>query len=219
MKVSTDIFIMGIMLGWGPCLYFCTPILIPYIAGTQKGWLSGLRAILIFSFSRVIAYMVLAIIATSLGHILLRKHYESDVGRIVYLVFGLVVVLLGLAIVIGKIPRLHLCHRFANKITRNSIGGIALLGLLIGLSPCIPLFGVLAYIAVKSNTVLQGVFYGACFGAGTLLTPLIPMGVLAGGISSLIARKPMIFDIVSRLCGCFLIYVGVRLLISGGYLL
>ncbi|HID94113.1 MAG TPA: hypothetical protein EYP60_08465 [bacterium (Candidatus Stahlbacteria)] len=218
MKVSTDIFIMGIMLGWGPCLYFCTPILIPYIAGTQKGWLKGLRASLIFSFSRVIAYIMLAIIAASLGHILLRKHYESEIGSIVYLVVGLVIVLLGLAILIGKIPRLHLCQRFANGITRNSTAGIALLGLLIGLSPCIPLFGVLAYIAVESSNVIQGLFYGACFGAGTLLTPLIPMGVLAGGISSLIARKPIIFDIVSRFCGCFLIYIGVRLLISGGYL-
>jgi sulfite exporter TauE/SafE len=209
---------MGIMLGWGPCLYFCTPILIPYIAGTQKGWLSGLRASLIFSFSRVFAYLALAVIAASIGHILLRKQFESTVGSIVYLVVGIVIVILGIAIVIGKIPRLHLCSRFTSRITRNSIGGIALLGLLIGLSPCVPLFGVLAYIAVKSTNILQGLFYGACFGAGTLLTPLIPMGVLAGGVSSLIAKKPRIFDIVSRLCGCFLIYVGVRLLIGEGYL-
>ncbi|GAG71639.1 unnamed protein product, partial [marine sediment metagenome] len=40
MKIYVDVFIMGVATSWGACLFFCAPILIPYIAATQKGWLA-----------------------------------------------------------------------------------------------------------------------------------------------------------------------------------
>ena len=214
MKVSTDIFIMGILLGWGPCLAFCAPIVVPYIAASQKGWLKGFRAALIFSVSRILPYMLLALVASSLGHLLIRRYYESRIGLSIYLLAGLFILILGILLILGKNPHWRICQILTKHTTGNSLKGIISLGLLIGFAPCIPLFGGLTYIAFVSQNFFQGLFYGACFGAGTLLSPLLLFGLVAGGLPPLILRKPVVYNIFSRLCGCLLVYFGIRL-ISG----
>lgn len=206
---------MGVMLGWGPCLSFCTPILISYIAGSQQGWLRGLWNVLVFSVTRVLAYIILAIVAVSIGHTVVRSCYETSFGQYIYLGVSIIVILLGVLLLLNKSPHFRLCRRLIKSPIRNNVGGMSVLGLIIGFSPCIPLFGVLAYIAFEAKSLFQAVFYGACFGAGTILTPLIPMGILAGGFPSLLLRKPVIFDIFTRICGCFLIYFGIKLITGG----
>ncbi len=200
---------MGIMLGWGPCLGYCLPPLVSYIAGTQKGFLNGLKTTLLFSISRIIPYLVFALIASLLGQHLIRKYYDSTTGIIVYLISGIFISFLGMMFILGENPAFHFCKRFKN----NKIGIIPL-GFLIGISPCIPLFGILTYIATQAKTPAQGIYYGACFSAGTLLTPLIPLGIIAGGIPSLIIRKQKIYTIFSRLCGLFMVYLGIRVVSS-----
>ena len=49
---------------------------------------------------------------------------------------------------------------------------------------------------------------------GTLLTPLSPLEIIAGGIPSLIIRKEKIYNIFSRLCGLFIAYLGIRVVSS-----
>ena len=87
---------------------------------------------------------------------------------------------------------------------------IAIVGLLIGFSPCIPLFGVLSYIAFESKTIFDGIFYALCFGAGTMISPLIPIGVLASGLQDLIKLNKVI-EIIRRVCGIYLVYIGMKL--------
>ncbi|MDI6839712.1 MAG: sulfite exporter TauE/SafE family protein [bacterium] len=204
---------MGITLGWGPCLSFCSPILVSYIAGTQRGWLSGLWNILVFSFVRVSAYIILAGIAASIGQLVVRNYYESAFGRLLYPIVGIVIVILGILIILNKSPNFQFCSKFIKNTLQNNLKGVIILGLLIGFSPCIPLFGVLTYIAFEAKTLLQAIFYGSCFGAGTILTPLIPIGILAGGIPSIILRKPKVLDIFIRICGAILVYFGIKLII------
>lgn len=219
MKVSTDIFIMGIMQGWGPCLSFCLPIIIPLIVGTRQRnvehsagyyFLSGLGSILVFSLSRLFAYIVLAVIAVTMSHIVVREFYETRFGYFFSPIVGIIVVLFGLLLIFNKNPDFKFCKHFIKNPLQNNMKGILILGLVIGFSPCIPLFGVLAYIAFESKTLWDAVFYGLCFGAGTMLTPLIPIGVLAGGIPLLIKWR-MVFDILSRVCGGYLVYIGMKL--------
>jgi len=212
MKVSTDLFIMGITLGWGPCLSFCGPVLVTYIAGTQSGWFRGLWNTLVFSFTRVLAYVILAGIAGKIGQLVIRNYYESPFGSFLYPGVGIVIIILGILIIFNKSPHLRFCKRFIKNPIQNNLKGMVVLGLLMGFTPCIPLFGVLTYITFESKDILQAIFYGGCFGAGTILTPLIPIGILAGGIPSLLLRKPRIFDLFSRACGGFLVYFGIKLI-------
>jgi sulfite exporter TauE/SafE len=215
MKTSTDIFLMGIMLGWGPCLSFCLPIITPLIAGTQKGWGRGLWSILVFSLSRILAYLVLAIVAAGIGQLIVRRYYESTFGCLIYPIVGVIVVVIGVHLALGRGHKSLGCRKSFGLHGRDGLKGMAILGLLIGFSPCVPLFGVLTYIALEARTLVQACYYGACFGVGTLLTPLIPVGALAGGIPSLV-QWPRVFDIMRRLCGGYLVYVGVKLVLSGG---
>ncbi len=212
MKVSTDLFIMGIVLGWGPCLAFCSPVIASYIAGTQKGWMRGLLSVLVFSFTRVVVCIILANIAFLVGHMVIRNYYETGVGRFIYLGVGVIIIILGTLLIFNKNPHYGFCKRFIKNPLQNNLKGMILLGLIIGFSPCIPLFGVLAYIAFESKSLMEASFYGGCFGGGTFLTPLIPIGVLAGGVPGLISRKHRIFDIFTRICGGILVYFGIKLI-------
>ncbi|MBI4721918.1 MAG: sulfite exporter TauE/SafE family protein [Candidatus Stahlbacteria bacterium] len=240
MNPSTDIFIMGMIMGSGPCLSFCLPIIAPLIAGTQKeqrtedreqrtGWLNGLKSVLVFSLSRVLAYVVLAIIAVKIGQIVIRNYYESGWGQYMYLIVGIVIILFGLFIALTE--KSNFTHRLCAvartgslRSFQNKLHSIAILGLLIGFSPCIPLFGVLSYIALESKTIANGIFYALCFGAGTMISPLIPVGVLAGGVPDLIKWNKRsnviikrsnviikVIEIVRRGCGIYLIYIGIKL--------
>jgi sulfite exporter TauE/SafE len=213
MKVSTDLFIMGIILGWGACFSYCLPLITPFIAATQRGWIKGLWSILVFSLTRIFAYIVLGIIATSIGHLAIRKCYESTLGYLLYPMIGVIITIFGLLLIFNKSPHFQLCKKFIKNPFQNSVKGMIILGLIIGFSPCVPLFGVLAYIAFESDTILTAIFYSSCFGLGTTLTPLIPIAVLASGIPALL-RKPKILDIFSRLCGGYLIYLGIKLIYS-----
>ena len=204
---------MGILLGNSGCFAFCLPIIAPLIAGTQKGWLNGLKSVLIFSLARVLAYIVLAIISVRIGQIVVRNYYESGWGQYIYLIVGIVIVVFGVFIALSRDS--NFTHRFCihKNIFQNKLHSIAIIGLLIGFSPCIPLFGVLSYIALESKTIPNGIFYAMCFGAGTIISPLIPIGVLASGLPDLIKWNKVI-EIIRRVCGIYLVYVGIKLALS-----
>jgi len=96
----------------------------------------------------------------------------------------------------------------------QGIREMALLGFLVGFAPCLPLLGVLAYIAFHAQGFAQGALLGLAFGAGTLLSPLILFGSLAGAISPVLLKKPIVYNIFSRLCGLILMYFGIGMIIK-----
>jgi sulfite exporter TauE/SafE len=206
---------MGITLGWGPCLSFCSPILLPYIAATQTSWLKGLRAAIIFSLSRILAYMVLALIVVSIGRVIINKFYGHTIGISIYLLIGIFISLLGLVLFFGKkFESLQLCKILNIHTSGRGLKSLIILGILIGLAPCIPLFGALSYIAFVSKNLLEGIFLGFCFGIGTLLSPLVIFGLLAGGLPKTLFKNHKIFTIFNRICGLFLFYLGLKLIIK-----
>ena len=203
---------MGVALSWGPCFSFCGPITLPYIAATQKGWLKGLKLSLVFSLARVVSYVVLSLISVSIGQYVIARFYEGQAKPITYIIVGAFISLLGIIILIGKTPYLHLCPPF-KKVGPGGLREMALLGVLVGFAPCLPLLGVLAYIAFHAYNFLQGFLLGLTFGAGTLISPLILCGCLAGGISSALLKKPLVYKIFSRICGLILMYFGIGMII------
>lgn len=213
MKIYIDLFVTGVALSWGPCLSFCAPILVPYIAGTQKNWLSGLKVSLAFSLARVISYTTLSLISATLGQYLIRGFYQTRGGSIIYLAAGVFVALLGIIIVIGKSPHLHFCAALKRIGSKAGIKEMILLGIIVGFAPCLPLFGVLTYIAFNSENFLHGAFLGLAFGMGTLISPLILIGPLAGGIPMFLLKKPLVYKIFGYICGLILIYLGIGMAI------
>lgn len=213
MRVCTDIFIMGVILGVGPCLYFCAPIISPLIAATQSGWLKGLKSVILFSLSRIFAYVVLASVATVFGQLTIDRFYGDKLTKNIHFTIGLFILLIGVILLLGKSPRLKICQRLCRHTTSQSLKSLVILGLLIGFSPCLPMLGVLGYIASESKDLLYGAFLGLCFGLGTAISPLIPLGILSAGLPRLILRRERFLDIFNRICGLFLIYLGLQLII------
>lgn len=205
---------MGLMLGCGPCLVFCTPIVIPYVAGSKKGWLEAFKGILAFSFTRMGVCGVLGFLAALLGG-LARERFYSERWEWTIWIFGILFVLiLGILLVLGKEPRFKLCHVLRREIVDSPIKSMTFLGVMVGILPCAPLLGILAYIAYLSKSALAGAFWGLSFGLGTASSPLIIFGTLAGGLPGTVIRNPRIYSIFSRLCGLFLIGFAIQMMIK-----
>ena len=214
MKLYVDLFITGVALSWGPCLSFCAPILVPYIAGTQKGWLFGLKASLAFSLARIIPYAVLSSISVILGQFLIASFYQTGKGPLIYLVVGGCIALLGLIVLLGKSPHLKFCAPLQKLSSEGGIKGMILLGIVVGFAPCLPLLGVLGYIAFHGQNLMHGLLLGLTFGLGTLISPLILIGPVASEIPQLLFKKPLVYKIFSRICGLVLLYLGIAMLVG-----
>jgi sulfite exporter TauE/SafE len=212
LKIYIDLFITGVALSWGPCLCFCAPILLPYIAGTQKGWAGGLKISLAFSLARIVPYVILSLISATLGQYLITRFYDTQGGMIIHMAAGILIVFLGIVVVIGKSGHLHFCASLKRINSSSSIKEMMLLGMIVGFAPCLPLFGVLAYIAFNAQNFLHGAMLGLTFGLGTVVSPLILIGPLVGEIPALLLKRPLVYKIFSRLCGLILMYLGIEML-------
>ena len=213
MEEYTALFVAGLFMGLGPCLAFCGPILFPYIAGSKRSWLGGLKDILIFSASRVVIYGILGLLASSIGYFLAEVISSPKLNLIKYLGAGIFVLLLGIIMMLGR-TKFFFCRLLHRETIERSAKSMILLGILIGVSPCLPLLGALTTIAGLAKGPLVGAFWGLSFGLGTALSPLIILALVAGGLGKLLSLKPILHQVASRICGLFLIYFGIRL-ISG----
>lgn len=213
MKEYTALFFTGLTMGVGPCLAFCGPILFPYIAVSKRSWLGGLKDILVFSASRVVIYGILGLLASSIGYFLTEVISSPKLNLIKYLGAGIFVSLLGIIMLLSR-TRFFFCRLLHRETIERSTKSMILLGILIGVSPCLPLLGALTTIAGLAKGPFTGAFWGFSFGLGTVISPLIILALVAGGLGRLLSFKPILHQVASRLCGCFLIYFGIRLILG-----
>ncbi len=211
MRTSLILFGVGISTSLGPCLLFCSPIVLPYIAATRKGWKDGLKAILIFSLSRLSIYLILGFLAGLLGKLLTIKLSSYD--YLIFIVGGLLIATIGIIIIFGVNPKPRFCQTLRRQVD-DTFKGLVLLGLIVGLLPCAPLLGVLATIVSTSKDPFQGALYGLSFGIGTSLSFLIIFALLASSLSAALFRSHKIFSLFQRGCGFLLYLIGVHLIAS-----
>jgi sulfite exporter TauE/SafE len=89
------------------------------------------------------------------------------------------------------------------------------LGILVGLLPCVPLVGVLSYIAMISTRYYHGIFMGAAFGFGVIISPLIFASMIAGAIPGLkIFQNSNRVIIFQKVCGIILMILGSHIFIK-----
>lgn len=173
----------------------------------------GFKAGLAFSLARIISYVILSLLSAGFGRCVISKAYEGYAGAVVDGIMGLCLV--GLGIVIFSKQSLHFWGCPSAKINPAAGGasggkkGLFLLGLLTGFAPCVPMLGLLVYIAVKAENWLQGALFGLAFGIGTLISPLCLFASLSGGVAGFLGKKPRVDKVISGLCGLILLYFGV----------
>jgi len=215
MNIALELFITGLVFGASQCIISCLPMLALYVAGTREGWREGLKATLIFSFSRLFAYVLLGLLAGFAGTLLTDFLQSPGLGSYLWISAGAFISLLGILIMLGREPRFYFCRAMSQHTVNDSTKSMALLGFIVGVAPCAPLLGILTYITFSRSDFLLGAFYAFCFGVGaSIITPIVVLGVLSSVVPRLLFKNPRIFDIFRRSCGLLLLFFGARLIIN-----
>jgi sulfite exporter TauE/SafE len=213
MEEVLKLFILGITVSFGPCIAHCSTVILPYIATTTQNWKGGLKMILAFSIARLVIYGALGLLTGLLGRIIIEQLLQFELQIMVG--GGIIIVSLGLYIFLRKNRAPYCPVAICRDAHTTNIRGAALLGLLTGVLPCLPLLGVLTFTALYAQDLWQGALYGLAFGAGKFFSPLIVLGMLAGSALSFFNRHGRMFSYFARLCGIVLIVIGFRLLVPG----
>jgi len=207
-----ELFTIGITMAFGPCLFFCTPIVLSYIGATQDNGRKGFKSVLIFSLSRAFIYVLLGLLAGLFGKILTTSLDKYSLT--IYVAGGAFISLSGILILLGKNPNLHLCQILRKYTVEDNIRNTIILGIIIGLLPCTPLLGILVYISLVSKDLWQGALLGLSFGVGTIISPLIIFGILVSALPKIIIKSPKTLEIFKKACGFLLFLFGAHLIIS-----
>jgi sulfite exporter TauE/SafE len=193
-------FIQGVVVGSGPCLLTCAPILLPYLAATRRDWREGLRLTLLFGLARLVVYALLGSLVGYAGAYLFQLFYGEIWGKAIWALAGTGVALIGLLIAAGKEspgPFCRLAQREEN---------IVFLGVMVGLAPCLPLLAVLTEIMLLADHFFQGLIYGAAFGLGTILSPLLLFGPLAPLVPADRRRQEIACGLILFCFGFYLVW-------------
>jgi sulfite exporter TauE/SafE len=201
LKVS----LAGLTMGWGPCLAYMAPILLPYIGATKKSWKQGLKVALLFSLGRLVAFSILGGLATIAFHYINRL-FPPHVSSWLYLAVGVFMVVMGILIVLGKGFGIHIKESLLEKSSYSMI----VFGFLIGIAPCVPYIAILTYIAcIAEENILTGVVYAAVFAAGAAVAPIV-LGGLTGFLSQKIYYSMKLRKAFQMVCGAVLVIFGAR---------
>lgn len=204
-------------MGWGPCLIYSAPLLLPYIGATKTGWRAGLRIGFMFSLGRLISLVILGALATIVfGYI--NRFFPPHRSAYLYLTVAFSMIVLGVLIVLGKGFKIHLGKIAQESILNSGNNPILFIGFLVGICPCVPLVSVLTYIACVADNISAGILYALSFGTGTAVAPII-LSTLMGGISEKVLRLTKHFRIFQIACGVVLILFGLELIYYVSYLI
>jgi sulfite exporter TauE/SafE len=209
-----SLFITGLFLGYGPCLLSCGPLLVSYITATKESGISGVRTYLIFSATRLFVYMLFGVLAGVFGEGVIHRLFESDSLKVLFFIFGLFLSVLGLALMFEKLRLSRSCDGFMQRIVKpQDTKNIIVFGLIVAMSPCLPLLAILGYIALISDTWSKGVAYMTSFGLGTLISPMILLSFSAGWAAQQIKRRASLVRWIRFVCGCVICFLGAHLMI------
>ncbi|MDP2928326.1 MAG: sulfite exporter TauE/SafE family protein [Candidatus Omnitrophota bacterium] len=204
------LFLSGLILGSGPCIGFCAPILAGFIAAYKPSLKKALISYLSFSSAKLVSYMILGALCGIFSGIL-KSNFFIGYLNIVNIVLGLFVLVIGILTIIFKEP---LGSKYCSFLSRGNLRNAGILGLLAGFSPCLPLLGILNYIIIISRSPLEGLFYAFVFGLGTSLSPVILMAGLTGKLAGGFSTNNKIKALIRVASSLILIYLGSRIILQ-----
>jgi uncharacterized membrane protein (GlpM family) len=213
-SIGLNLFISGILFGSGPCIASCGPVLLSYLVSSAKTPRSSLIAYAVFSSARLLTYVALAAGAFLAGTFALEHGLQRWHGRILF-AGGTFVILLGV-LACAESRRGGFITRCRCVLVEKGGKSTFLLGVVAGVSPCAPLLGVLSYIVFVAKSAMEAVLYGAAFGLGTCMSPLVLLAAAAGFLGRIPFTGTEAYVRIFRyICAAVLIALGVQLLIRG----
>jgi len=202
------LLISGFILGSGPCLSLCAPVLAGISFNIKQGFKKSLVSYAIFSLAKLISYLFLGFICF-LGIKFLHNPHIARYTNVLNILLGLFIILIGLSVILmqnkpGNCLWLH----------KGNIRNVGILGLLIGLSPCLPLIGILNYIIMISNKPLDAIFFTFVFGLGTIFSPILLLIIFCSSFAERLIQNKKIKLGIRLLTGFFLIFLGLKIVLQ-----
>jgi sulfite exporter TauE/SafE len=204
------LFLSGLILGCGPCLGFCAPILAGFVATYKPSLKKALVSYLSFSLAKLASYMILGALCGAFSAII-KSNFFIGYLHIVNITLGFFVLVIGILTIIFREP---LGNKYCLFLSRGNLRNASILGLLAGFSPCLPLLGILNYIIIISHSPLGGLFYAFVFGLGTSISPIILMVGLSGNLADSLSSHPKIKTLIRIISSLFLIYLGLKIILQ-----
>ena len=204
---SLRLLIAGFAMGWGPCLAYTTPLLLPFIGAPKRDWQGGLKVALVFSMGRVLALAILGGLAT-VAFSSINQFFPPQKSGWLYLMAAFFMVTIGLLIILDKGFKMPTGKSILDKGTKSMF----LFGFLMGIAPCVPYVAILTYIACAAeNTILLGIFYASLFATGTAIAPVV-LGTLMGIIPGKLLRSGRLLKAFQVACGVVPLLFGAQLI-------
>jgi cytochrome c-type biogenesis protein len=168
------LFLLGLASGAGICSLSCLHYLGPYLMGTGQGFRDGVQASWIFMCGKIVSYSILCGCAAAFG-----KVFLSETFRPMGILPGIILIAAGLSIPFSR--RLRCGTNRCTTARKVTLFG---LGVSCSLLPC-PTIAAVFLLAAEKGTVIAGMGYGAMFGLGLALSPLL---IIGGGLSMISDR-------------------------------
>jgi len=211
---AAQLFAIGLTAGFGlQCFFVCAPLILPCVAAADGDWRCALKDLFCLLGGRLIAYIILGAIAGGVGFYIDRITGSIAVNWLKSSA-GYVMILLGLSVTLGLGLNIRPCSRLS-KNTFVKGGGLVLIGLAIGMAPCLPLVSVMFEITLISKTPFLGALYGLAFGAGTLLASIVTLGPPAaclGHFTVRLVKNKALQSTLRIACGILIIIFGAAFL-------
>ena len=204
------LFLTGLIFGSGPCLSFCAPLLVSYAAIRATSLKKSTVLYLVFSLSRLLAYMILGALC-ALSMTLLRSRIFEKYTNGIYLGLGCFIILIGITTLVYKESKIRKACSWLHK---GNVRNVGILGLLIGFSPCLPLLGILNYIMIISKKVSDAILFSFVFGLGTVVSPLALVVILSGKVSQKLSENNKLKVIIRVICAATLIFLGAKIILQ-----
>ena len=107
----------GFVMGWGPCLAYTAPLLLPFIGATKRSWRDGLKVGLVFSADRLLALAILGGLAT-VAFSFINQFFPPHKSGWLYMFISLFMVGMGGLIIAGKALRFPVGNKIFDRGTR-----------------------------------------------------------------------------------------------------
>lgn len=215
LRIIISIFVLGLSFGSGPCLVSCGPLLISYIAATKRNALRAIFVYILFSLARISVYVILSLLVFFLGRFAV-ENLTAVLSKYIFIVGGIFIGILGVFVAWGQRWESYFCRLIHKHILVQDKKSVFILGLIIGLLPCLPLITILSYIGLISKSWSDSLLYSLSFGLGTFVSPLILLVMLTGLIPKLFLDKQEAYSRYFNLvCGVIMIILGLGLIRRG----